>query len=460
MGMASEDAGEFAFDLTTAARSIAVSTLAYHQPYTRGMNLGSYAKLAKTTCMPPLSRLVSFSELGRDVSNGNAAEDPEQSGCESDPIQRTLPDRGEDNTTNFRGDWEYFKHESTARQVRTVIVVTHGRQRTKPEVNGLDFVPGAILVVFRGTDNFDNALSDIKLKTVPYNDPPFMPKGSEDKSKISDQKTMRKKVAVHSGFKDAWWGDGLRDIVLKYIFERLAMLIRECEEAKQIGLDMSSEVLHTKPTIDITGHSLGGSIASLAAFDLARTLRQLNLSSRSHVRVYTAGCPRTGNVPFARAYNELVPDTWNVINENDIVPAIPHASSMIWSALPVILGCREVGYRRHGRAVIMKGDGSLIVDPTRWQKHKREAKVLRLPKAIGSHQTLSYRENIRAAISRKRDEVAGRQVEFAISGMDDEFKRQTQHWKELDGNLQNLGNAIKEALSDPERSIRIFNGGN
>jgi len=33
------DSGEFEFDLTTAARSIAVSTLAYHQPYTRGMNL-------------------------------------------------------------------------------------------------------------------------------------------------------------------------------------------------------------------------------------------------------------------------------------------------------------------------------------------------------------------------------------------------------------------------------------
>ncbi|EJK63712.1 hypothetical protein THAOC_15615 [Thalassiosira oceanica] len=458
MGAASE--GELAFDLTIAARSIAVSTLAYHQPYTRGMNLDSYTKLAKTAFIPPLSRLVSFSELGRDVSNGDAAGDTEQSGCEPDAIQRTVPDPGEGITANFRGDWEYFKHESSSRQIKTVIIVTHGRQTTKSELQDVDFVPGAILVVFRGTDNFDNALSDIKMNTVPYNGHPFMPKGSESKTKVSEHVVMRKKVAVHSGFKDAWWGDGLRDTVLQYIFERLTVLARECEEANRIGLDMSSEVLHTKPTIDITGHSLGASIASLAAFDLAQTLRHMNLSAQSHLRVYTAGSPRTGNVSFARAYNELVPDTWHVINDNDIVPAMPHAPSLIWSILPAFLGCGEVGYRRHGRTVIIKGDGSLIVDPTRRQKHKREAKVLRLPKAIESHQTLSYRENIRSVIQRKRDEVAGRQVEFAISGMDDEYQRQAQHWKELDDNLQNLGDVIKEALSDPERSIRIFNGGN
>ena len=350
-------------------------------------------------------------------------------------------------------------HESNTHQIRTVIAVTHGRQTTKSELKNLEFVPGAILVVFRGTDNFDNALSDIKLNTVSYNGPPFMPKGSDHKSKVSEDEAMRKKVAVHSGFKDAWLGDGLRDIVLQHIFERLTVLSRECDEANRIGLNLSSEVLHMKPTIDITGHSLGASIASLAAFDLARTLRHLSLS-QSHVRVYTAGSPRTGNVAFARAYNELVPNTWNMINENDIVPAVPHAPSLIRSSLLAFFGCGEVGYMRHGRTVIMKRDGSLIVDPTRWQKHKREVKVLRLPKAIESHQTLSYRKNIRAAIQRKRDEVAGRQVEFAISGMDDEFQRQTQHWKKLDDNLQNLGDVIKEALSDPKRSLRIFNGGN
>ena len=45
-----------------------------------------------------------------------------------------------------------------------------------------------------------------------------------------------------------------------------------------------------------------------------------------------------------------------------------------------------------------------------------------------------------------------RQIEFAISGMDNEFQRQTRHWKDLDDNLQNLGDVIKDALSDPERS--------
>ena len=92
---------------------------------------------------------------------------------------------------------------------------------------------------------------------------------------------------------------------------------------------------------------------------------------RVHIRVYTVGCPRTGNVAFVKAYNDLVPDTWNVINDNDIVPAIPHSSSWVRSRLPAFFPCRETGYRRHGRSVILKSDGRLIVDPTRRQKYRR-----------------------------------------------------------------------------------------
>jgi predicted lipase len=39
----------------------------------------------------------------------------------------------------------------------------------------------------------------------------------------------------------------------------------------------------------------------------------------TQVEVYTFGCPRVGNSSFAEAYNELVPETWHVINDRDTV---------------------------------------------------------------------------------------------------------------------------------------------
>ena len=40
------------------------------------------------------------------------------------------------------------------------------------------------------------------------------------------------------------------------------------------------------------------------------------------ISCYTFGAPRTGNHAFAREYNEAVPDTWGIIN--DQVSLIAH----------------------------------------------------------------------------------------------------------------------------------------
>ncbi len=59
------------------------------------------------------------------------------------------------------------------------------------------------------------------------------------------------------------------------------------------------------------GHSLGGALASLAAFDIRRhcpCLKPMDVSC------YTFGAPRVGNHAFARQYDATLPDTWNIIN--------------------------------------------------------------------------------------------------------------------------------------------------
>jgi len=62
------------------------------------------------------------------------------------------------------------------------------------------------------------------------------------------------------------------------------------------------------------GHSLGGALATLAAFDIRRHLMD-NMQSNAEVVCYTFAAPRTGNHAFAREYNTMVPDTWSVIND-------------------------------------------------------------------------------------------------------------------------------------------------
>ncbi|WP_274655010.1 lipase family protein [Paenibacillus humicola] len=66
----------------------------------------------------------------------------------------------------------------------------------------------------------------------------------------------------------------------------------------------------------VTGHSLGGALAVLAALDIASNRRQTPY-------VYTFGAPRVGDPAFVRTYNKAVKATYRVQNEFDVVPYLP-----------------------------------------------------------------------------------------------------------------------------------------
>lgn len=65
----------------------------------------------------------------------------------------------------------------------------------------------------------------------------------------------------------------------------------------------------------IGGHSLGGPVAELLAFDLAGRGRK--------VQVFTFGAPRLGDPVFSSYYRASVPETWRVYNLRDTVPHLP-----------------------------------------------------------------------------------------------------------------------------------------
>lgn len=59
----------------------------------------------------------------------------------------------------------------------------------------------------------------------------------------------------------------------------------------------------------VAGHSLGGAMATLAAYDLS------SLCKPGALTVYVYGCPRTGNHAFAKDYKIKVPNTWQVMTD-------------------------------------------------------------------------------------------------------------------------------------------------
>lgn len=65
----------------------------------------------------------------------------------------------------------------------------------------------------------------------------------------------------------------------------------------------------------ITGHSLGGAISTIAAFDFAATMP-------IH---YSFAAPRSGNVAYAQKFNKLVPNSMRISNIEDAIPHLPPA---------------------------------------------------------------------------------------------------------------------------------------
>jgi hypothetical protein len=142
----------------------------------------------------------------------------------------------------------------------------------------------------------------------------------------------------------------------------------------------------------VTGHSLGGALATLCAMDVSvHTLPRVRayyrrkeavektsrgISTSLKMVMYTFGQPRVGDIVFRSVYDTLCPESFRVVVEGDVVTSVPKNSA---------------GYRHAGTSVLTdsKDVGNIIVDPSFVERFFRTKKVYL---GVSVHLLDNYRE--------------------------------------------------------------------
>ncbi|KAK6781129.1 hypothetical protein RDI58_023313 [Solanum bulbocastanum] len=170
-----------------------------------------------------------------------------------------------------------------------------------------------LVVAFRGTEQtkWKDLVTDLML----------VPAGLNPERIGGD---FKQEVQVHSGFLSAY--DSVRI--------RLISLIKKAIGYRDDDLDTPN-----KWHVYVTGHSLGGALATLLALELSSS--QLAKHGAIRVTMYNFGSPRVGNKKFSEVYNEKVKDSWRVVNHRDIIPTVPRLMGYCHVTQPVYLAAGD-----------------------------------------------------------------------------------------------------------------------
>jgi len=178
-----------------------------------------------------------------------------------------------------------------------------------------------------------------------------LPRRTASVTKTWGARLLQLPVRVHRGFYRAWMGHDYD----QRIMGRIRALLD----------DMPPET-----RIYVTGHSLGGALATLCAHAIRTAFPSYPLT------VYTYGEPRVGNHAFAHEYNAMVPEHFAVINDQDPVTRVPFGS-----------------YKRVGDRILINDLGDIAVRPS-----FLEMQVINSAGEVGDHFLEFYRQSIMRVI--------------------------------------------------------------
>lgn len=177
-----------------------------------------------------------------------------------------------------------------------------------------------IVVAFRGTQERSNIVADIMLWRTGH---PNMP--NKGKNIIS---RWWKKPLVHYGFLLSFLSNHVGDDVVRLVYS--------------LVVARSGRV-----NVRFTGHSLGGALATLCAYEVARGCHELLASDQ--IMCYTFGAPRVGNKYLAKELERAVPNLWNVVNNVDMI----YFTGKLFGL-----------YKHPGLRVMLDSKGDILVRPS------------------------------------------------------------------------------------------------
>lgn len=139
-----------------------------------------------------------------------------------------------------------------------------------------------LYIIFRGSDKSIDWINNFQLRQQIY---PYGDGNSE--------------VKFHQGFMMAYFA------VRKELLAAMDRIAAEQFEGSRVI---------------VTGHSLGGAVATIAALDL-----QYNLGGKHNLTfdLYTFGSPRVGNGAMVESFNRRIPQSYRFIYGWDIVTRVP-----------------------------------------------------------------------------------------------------------------------------------------
>lgn len=189
-------------------------------------------------------------------------------------------------------------------------------------------------------------------------------------------------------------------------------------------------------------------MATLAAMDIYTSS---SCRDRMDITCYTFGAPRTGNHAFARDFNEKVPNTWNIINDQDTVPRT---------------GKFLIMYKRPGQRVLINSSGDMVVRPSFIEASMMRNKTSSVPQHLLASYQRAHVAIIKAQFTKKRlrngtsgvlriAKACGMQSLLSAAGIDTEHLHlQAQQRLERTGDVKPItGGFIQTALMVPSLKV-------
>lgn len=282
-----------------------------------------------------------------------------------------------------------------------------------------------VIVAFRGTASVENAMSDLNSEQVPYVPPlPQHPDHHREDCHEDSADHLTCGGRVHQGFVRIFRETSepvqkavrsgveqckrhmQHDLLKRYMAcqaKRIqAVLLGAPQDLFKFAWDsvnfrrlilswrvnvlwsgMSGELI-------VTGHSMGGALALLTATEVA--LESHGTWCGPHLKCYTFGQPRVGNVQYAKLVDKVLPDYFRCKTEGDLVPEFP--KQIAWGKCGPRMYCGRTKYKHAGTTVQLLLNGHIIFAP-----NYLEGKMIFRPQ---NHAMDKYEEALEAFHSKRR----------------------------------------------------------